>query len=338
MRERGERAAAARAVRSAAGALPRARMPAVWGWPAWPEAYPRPATRRRSQRFAADARRARRVLRSSCNGRPTCSSRRARARTRGARHARVGLYRDLACRSTAAAPRPGPTPDAVRAGRAASARRPTSSTCAGQDWGLPPLRPAAPARRAATRRSSTTLRANMRHAGALRIDHVMGADAPVLDPRGADAADGAYVHYPFDDLLGDPRAGKPAPSLPGDRRGPRHRARRGARRRCATRGVLSYRLLYFERDARRRIPAARATIRAQALVAASARTTCRRWPAGGQGATSRCAPSSACFPTTSCASSSARARAGPRAPAARAASAKACCRRARRRTRVAARD
>ncbi len=41
-------------------------------------------------------------------------------------------------------------------------------------------------------------------------------------------AHGAYVHYPFDDLLAIVRAGEPAQPLPGHRRGSRHGAARGA--------------------------------------------------------------------------------------------------------------
>ncbi len=71
---------------------------------------------------------------------------------------------------------------------------------AGQNWGLTAFNPHAlsasdfaPIRR--------LLRATMRHAGAIRIDHVLGLMRLFLIPRGAAAADGAYVRYPFDGLL-----------------------------------------------------------------------------------------------------------------------------------------
>jgi (1->4)-alpha-D-glucan 1-alpha-D-glucosylmutase len=71
----------------------------------------------------------------------------------------------------------------------------------GQDWGLPPLIPDRLIE-AAYAPFVATLRANMRYAGALRIDHVMGLMRLFCLPRGSEPAEGAYVRYPFKDLLG----------------------------------------------------------------------------------------------------------------------------------------
>ncbi|CAM2143322.1 4-alpha-glucanotransferase [Pararobbsia alpina] len=45
------------------------------------------------------------------------------------------------------------------------------------------------------------LRASFRHAGGVRIDHILGLRRLWLVPDGSSARDGAYLHYPFDDLL-----------------------------------------------------------------------------------------------------------------------------------------
>ncbi len=71
----------------------------------------------------------------------------------------------------------------------------------GQDWGLPPWIPWR-LREAAYAPFIELLRANMRDAGALRMDHVMGLYRLFWVARGQPATDGAYVAYPFADLLG----------------------------------------------------------------------------------------------------------------------------------------
>ena len=71
----------------------------------------------------------------------------------------------------------------------------------GQDWGLPPLVPHRLAE-AAYEPFIQLLRVNMADPGALRLDHVMGLRRLFWIPRGGRAADGAYITYPFEDLLG----------------------------------------------------------------------------------------------------------------------------------------
>jgi 4-alpha-glucanotransferase len=115
----------------------------------------------------------------------------------------------------------------------------------GQSWGLPPFNPHA-LREAAYRPFIECLRANMRHAGALRIDHVMGFTRLFWIPGGARPADGGYVRYPLDDMLAitaleSERArcaviGEDLGTVP-----------EGLRERLAAERVLSMRLLYFAR-------------------------------------------------------------------------------------------
>ena len=71
----------------------------------------------------------------------------------------------------------------------------------GQDWGLPAF---VPDRLAAGGYGpfAQTIRAGMAHAGGLRIDHVMGLFRLFWIPEGAEPAQGTYVRYPADDLLG----------------------------------------------------------------------------------------------------------------------------------------
>jgi 4-alpha-glucanotransferase len=70
----------------------------------------------------------------------------------------------------------------------------------GQDWGLPPFVPHR-LRAAGYAPFIETVRAGLRHAGGMRIDHVMGLFRLYWVPGGATARDGAYVRYPTDDLL-----------------------------------------------------------------------------------------------------------------------------------------
>ena len=112
----------------------------------------------------------------------------------------VGLLEDLAVGIDAGGSERWSDPG-LYASAAAVGAPPDIYQPAGQNWGLPPLIPDR-LRDAAYAPFIATLRRNMRAAGALRIDHVMGLLRLYWVPDGAGAEAGAYVLYPFDDLLG----------------------------------------------------------------------------------------------------------------------------------------
>ncbi len=71
----------------------------------------------------------------------------------------------------------------------------------GQDWGLPPMDPLR-MQEEGYATFADDLRDNMRHCGALRVDHVMQLMRLWWTPAGQASSEGAYVKYPVDDLLG----------------------------------------------------------------------------------------------------------------------------------------
>jgi len=157
----------------------------------------------------------------------------------------LGLYRDLAL---------GVDPDGADAWAEqrllaqgiSTGAPPDPFNLKGQSWGLPPFNPHA-LRDAGYRPFVECLRANMRHAGALRIDHILGLARLFWIPGGAAPSEGGYVRYPLEDLLAiaaleSERArcilvGEDLGTVP-----------EGLRERLRAKRVLSTRLLYFERD------------------------------------------------------------------------------------------
>jgi len=129
---------------------------------------------------------------------------------------------------------------------------PDEFNTAGQDWGLPPFHPWR-LRAAGYEPFAATIRSAFRHAGALRVDHVIGLFRLFWIPAGSSPADGAYVRYPYGELLDvlaleSSRAGA---YVCGEDLGT---VEDTVRTEMAQRRMLSYRLLWFETDPPERYP------------------------------------------------------------------------------------
>lgn len=116
----------------------------------------------------------------------------------------------------------------------------------GQDWGLPPFVPHK-LRAAVYEPFRQTIRATLRHAGGLRIDHVMGLFRLFWIPRGVDPSMGAYVRYPADELLAiiALESHRAEAFVVGEDLGT---VEEGVQAQLAAHRILSYRLLWFETE------------------------------------------------------------------------------------------
>ncbi|WP_430910239.1 malto-oligosyltrehalose synthase [Methylobacterium sp. sgz302541] len=112
---------------------------------------------------------------------------------------RLGLYRDLAVGADRGGSEVWSHPERF-ANRVSIGAPPDLLAPKGQDWGLPAFDPLAMERDglAAFR---ALVRANMRHAGAIRIDHAFQLARLFLIPLSGSARDGAYVAMPFEPML-----------------------------------------------------------------------------------------------------------------------------------------
>ena len=219
----------------------RAQHPDCWGWPAWPEQYRDPA----GPAVAEFARRndAEVEFYQYLQWQFTEQLEAAleRAATLGLR---LGLYQDLAVSVD-----PGGADTWRDQGLFALEARigapPDDFNLHGQDWGLPPFVPGE-LRRRAYAPFAMLLRDLMRHAGAVRIDHVMSLMRLYWVPPGAKPDEGLYVRYPFSDLLGvlALESHRNHCLVIGEDLGTVPDCVRSALEKT---GVLSYRLLYFAR-------------------------------------------------------------------------------------------
>jgi 4-alpha-glucanotransferase len=122
----------------------------------------------------------------------------------------------------------------------------------GQDWGLPPF-VQDKLRDAGYEPFVQTIRACLRHAGGLRIDHAMGLFRLFWIPRGAEPKDGAYVRGHASDLLSivalESQRAKAV--IVGEDLGT---VEEEAREQLSEKKILSYRLLWFEKAPPSRFP------------------------------------------------------------------------------------
>jgi 4-alpha-glucanotransferase len=156
----------------------------------------------------------------------------------------IGLYQDIAVAVNPASAMAWANPGVSLSGLSVGAP-PDWFNPHGQNWVLAPLSPVG-LHEGAYALFAAALRHNMRHSGAVRIDHVMGLRRLFWIPEGGSPAEGAYVRYPFEDLVRiiALESERHRCLVIGEDLGTVPRGFRPAMRRA---GLLSCRVLYFER-------------------------------------------------------------------------------------------
>jgi 4-alpha-glucanotransferase len=166
-----------------------------WGWPSWPEAYRDPHSTAVREFARAHPREVEFHLYLQWLAEEQLAQAQLFARERGMA---LGLYGDVAVGVNSAGSETWSNPSLYRQGAAIGAP-PDPLALKGQDWGIPPQDPTQ-LREQQYEPFVQMLRNNMRHIAALRLDHVMALFRLWWVPRGLESKDGAYVHYPLEEL------------------------------------------------------------------------------------------------------------------------------------------
>jgi 4-alpha-glucanotransferase len=169
--------------------------PAAWNWTGWPEPFRDPAGHEVREFAMANEK----DVTFQCFLQ-WLADRSFAAAEREAKRAgmRVGLVADLAVGMNSAGSHAWTSQGDILMDLEIGAP-PDLYNAKGQNWGLTTFSP----RALATNGFApfiATLRASLRHAGGLRIDHAMGLMRLWVVPRGADPTAGAYLSYPLSDL------------------------------------------------------------------------------------------------------------------------------------------
>jgi 4-alpha-glucanotransferase len=167
-----------------------------WGWPVWPEALRDPAGAGVREFEAAHGERVEFYAWLQWLADEQLGAVQRLARELGMP---IGLYGDYAVGVNPSGSETWSDQALYRKGAGVGAP-PDALALKGQDWGIPPQDPNVLTEEQ-YRPFRNLVAANMRHFGALRLDHVMALYRQWWVPVGLGATDGGYVHYPLDDLL-----------------------------------------------------------------------------------------------------------------------------------------